>query len=78
MHVGLDMIGPEVLPGLRFPAPGGPGPAEVAGALAMLLGTGRVAAVGIGCTWYPGNGAAAIAAPHLAAALGRLAGHRRR
>lgn len=63
------MIDPEVLPGLRFPAPGGPGLAQVAGALRRLLGTGRVAAVGIACTWYAGNGAAAIVGPHLAAAL---------
>ncbi|HEY6274924.1 MAG TPA: arginase family protein [Streptosporangiaceae bacterium] len=71
VHLDLDVIDSGVLPGLRFPAPGGPGPAEVAGALRMLLATGRVAAVGIACGWYAGNGAAAIVAPHLAAALGR-------
>ncbi len=70
VHVDLDVIDSGILPGLRFPAPGGPGPADVAGAVRMLLGTGRVAAVGIGCTWYPGNGAAAIAGPQLVAALG--------
>jgi hypothetical protein len=31
-------------------------PPEVAGALRGLLGTGRVAAVGIACTWHPGHG----------------------
>jgi len=34
-----------------------------------LLETGRVAAVGLVCTWYPGHGAAARAGADLAAAL---------
>jgi arginase len=63
------VIDPAQLPGLRFPAPGGPSPAQVAGALDMLLGTGRVAAIGVGCTWYPGHSAPAQIRHHLAAAL---------
>jgi hypothetical protein len=51
-------------------APGGPGPAQVADALRLLLGTGRVAAVGIVCGWHPGRGAAARVGPHRQAALG--------
>ena len=47
VHLDLDVIDPAQLPGLRFPAPGGPSPAQVAGALDMLLGTGRVAAIGV-------------------------------
>ena len=70
VHVDLDVIDPGDLPGLRYPAPGGPGLAEVAGALRALLGTGQVAAVGIAATWYPGHGAAAIVDPYLRAALG--------
>jgi len=35
----------------------------------MLLATGRVAAVGIACTWRPGHGAAGAVDPHLGAAL---------
>jgi arginase len=31
-HVDLDVIDPAEVPGLRYPAPGGPGPAEVADA----------------------------------------------
>jgi hypothetical protein len=27
----------------------------VAGALRLLLATGRVAAIGVACTWYPGH-----------------------
>jgi arginase len=66
LYVHLDLAD---LPGLRYPAPGGPGPAAVAGALRMLLGTGQVAAVGIGCTWHPGHSAAARIRPYLEAAF---------
>jgi arginase len=69
LHVDLDVIDPAEVPGLRFPAPGGPGPAQVASALRSLLATGRVAAAGIACTWYPGHGAAPRVRPHLEAAL---------
>jgi hypothetical protein len=31
----------------------------------MLLATGRVAAVGITCTWHPGHSAAARTGPYL-------------
>jgi arginase len=66
------VIDPDVLPGLRYPAPGGARPADVAGALGVLLDTGRVAAVGIACTWYPGHDAAARVAPHLGDVLVNL------
>jgi arginase len=59
VHLDLDVITPDEVPGLRFPAPGGPGSGQVADALRMVLSTDRVAAVGIACTWYPGHGAAA-------------------
>jgi arginase len=69
VHIDLDVIDPVGLPGLRYPAPGGPGLGDVAGALRMLLATGRVAAVGIACTWHPGHGAAAAIGPALDAAF---------
>jgi arginase len=69
VHLDLDVIDPAQLPGLRFPAPGGPGPAQLAGALNALLGTGRVAAIGVACSWYPGHSAAAQIRDHLGAAL---------
>ena len=69
VHVDLDVIDPAALPGLRFPAPGGPGPAQVAEALRFLLDSGRVAAVGIACTWYPGNNAAEQVGSYLNSAL---------
>ncbi|HYZ52334.1 MAG TPA: arginase family protein [Streptosporangiaceae bacterium] len=69
VHLDLDVMDPAEIPGLRYPAPGGPGPAEIADALRMLLRTGRVAAVGIACTWYPGSTAAACISPYLESAF---------
>ena len=69
LHLDLDVIDPAELPGLRYPAPGGTSPAPLADALRWLLGTGRVAAVGLACTWYPGHDAAARVGPDLEAAL---------
>jgi arginase len=69
VHLDLDVIDAAQLPGLRFPAPGGPSPAQVTGALSALLGTGRVAAIGVACTWYPGHSAADRVRQQLGAAL---------
>jgi len=69
VHLDLDVIDPGELPGLRYPAPGGPPSGQVAGTLRRLLGTGRVAAVGIACTWHPGHAAAGRIDPYLQAAL---------
>ena len=60
LHVDLDVVDPGVVPGLRFPAPGGPDLPAVARAVERVLATGRVVAVGLGCTWYPGHGAADV------------------
>ena len=59
VHLDVDVLDPGGLPGLILPVSGGPGPDEVGRALRMLRATGRVAAVGIACTWHPGQGAAA-------------------
>lgn len=69
VHLDLDVADPAEVPGLRYPASGGPGLAQVTGALRTVLGTGRVAAVGIACTWHPGRSAAALIGPQLQAAL---------
>jgi arginase len=65
VHVDLDVIGPPAVPGLRYPVPGGPDPGQLAVALRLLTGTGRVAAVTLACTWRPGHQAAARLAPYL-------------
>jgi arginase len=67
VHLDADVIDPAEIAGLRFPAPGGPGRDAVAAALRVLLGTGRVVALGLACTWRPGYRAAAAIEPVLAA-----------
>jgi len=69
VHVDLDVIDAAVLPGLRYPVPGGPDTAQLADTLRMLLATGQVAALCIACTWHPGHDAAARIAPSLSALL---------
>jgi len=69
LHVDLDVIDGAQLPGVRFPSPGGPDAGQVADALSLLFGTGRVAAVGIACSWFPGHGAARLITPYLEIAL---------
>jgi arginase len=69
VHLDLDVIDPVGVPGLRFPAPGGPNSTQVTAALGALLATGRVAAVGIACTWHPGHDAAAAVGARLESVL---------
>lgn len=69
VHLDLDVIDSADVPGLRYPAPCGPGCADVTEALRMLLATGQVAAVGIACTWHPGHSAAARTGPYLEGTL---------
>ncbi|WP_083459022.1 arginase family protein [Jiangella muralis] len=59
LHLDLDVVDGDLLPGLLFPAPGGPSASDVGQAVRRVLGTGRVAAIGLGCTWHDGHGAAA-------------------
>ena len=69
VHVDLDVINGAGLPGLRFPAPGGPDAAQLADALRVLLATGRVAALGVACSWHPGHASARHVAAQLSAVL---------
>lgn len=52
LHVDLDVIDPMEVPGLRFPAPGGPSVAVTVDALSRLLDSGRVAVLDIACPWH--------------------------
>jgi arginase len=72
VHLDLDVIDPAFLPGLLNATPGGVGPADVAQALGQLVATGRVAAVGIACTWRPGQDDGARIAPYLTDVLVNL------
>jgi arginase len=61
LHIDLDVLGSDVIPGLRYPVAGGPGSDRVRDAALRILSTGRVAAMTIACTWKPGEGAPAAA-----------------
>jgi arginase len=61
VHIDLDVVDPDVLPRLRFPADGGPDLEAVRDAALVLIGTGRVAALTLACTWHPGSPAAEVA-----------------
>lgn len=53
LHVDVDVVDSAQLPGLLFPAPDGPSADAVLDALARVLGTGRVVALDLACTWHP-------------------------
>ncbi|BCJ56314.1 hypothetical protein Asp14428_77890 [Actinoplanes sp. NBRC 14428] len=52
VHVDLDVVDAAELPGLLFPAPGGPPAAEVVAAVRRLRATGRVVLLDIACPWH--------------------------
>lgn len=55
LHVDVDVVDPQVLPGLRYPAPGGPSPDAVLSAARTVMSTGRVAALHVACCWHAGG-----------------------
>jgi arginase len=63
LHLDVDVLDPRDVPGLLFPTPGGPSADAVAAGLRTVLATGRVAAIGVGCTWRSdGPGGPAVTA----------------
>jgi arginase len=53
VHVDMDVTDPGELPGLLFPAPGGPPAADVVAAVRRVVATGRVSVLDIACPWHP-------------------------
>src|SRR5918998_1377121 len=49
LHVDVDVTNPDDLPGVMFPAAGGPSLAEVTAAVRTVVASGGVAAVGLAC-----------------------------
>ena len=72
LHLDLDVVDPGDLPGLLFPAPDGPPVSRVVEAIRQVMDSGRVVAVGLACTWHPGQGASEVMRPHLESALAGL------
>jgi arginase len=70
LHVDVDVCDPAELPGLLFPVPGGLALARLGAAVAGVLASGNVVAIGLACTYRAGSGAgpalAGFAAAHLA------------
>jgi arginase len=56
LHLDIDVADPDDVPGLRYPAAGGPSLDGLLDALARVISTGRVIAVGLAATWRPGPG----------------------
>ena len=55
LHVDVDVIDSAELPGLLFPAPGGPSRNDVVAAITHLRATREIAALNIACTWTSGD-----------------------
>jgi arginase len=51
LHVDADVVDAGELPGLLFPAPGGPSSSAVVAAVRRVLATGRVTVLDIACPW---------------------------
>jgi arginase len=72
VHIDVDVVDPTDMPGMGFPAAGGPSLAAVAEALAALAPTDRLCAVSFGMTFRADGldaGGAAAATDRLAAVL---------
>lgn len=69
LHVDLDVIDGADLPGLKYPVSPGPKLASVQAAIREVLATGRVAGIGLGCTWAAGHGTGERVRTALAAVL---------
>lgn len=61
VHVDVDVVDPEDMPAVNYPAPGGPGLGVVADAVARLARTGRVEAFSVS-SWNPALPDADVAA----------------
>ena len=61
VHIDVDVVDPTDMPGVNYPAPGGPSADAVAQAIAALHGTGRVVALSFS-SWNPALDGADIAA----------------
>ena len=61
VHVDVDVVNPRDMPGVNYPAPGGPSADVVAQAIAALHATGRVVALSFS-SWNPALEGADIAA----------------
>lgn len=52
LHIDVDVVDSDQLPGLRYPVGCGPSAEDVVAAAGRVLATGRVVAVDVACTWF--------------------------
>lgn len=69
LHLDVDVVDPRDLPGLVLPVADGPRLPAVTAAVRRVMATGRVVALGMGCTWHSGRAAAERVRPLVEAAL---------
>ena len=69
VNLDLDIVDPAHVPGLRYPAAGGPDVTTFLRAARVVLDTGRVAALNVACTWNPGHADPAGVRQRLVSAL---------
>jgi arginase len=74
VHLDVDVVNPDEMPALRFPAAGGPSVSAVEASLRALAATGRVVCVTVACTWDPSRPGAAKAAETAERLVGSLVG----
>jgi arginase len=55
LHIDLDVIDADDLPGLLFPVSDGPSASAVVDAVRRIVGTGQVVALDIACPWHPAD-----------------------
>lgn len=61
LHVDVDVIDAQEIPGLRFPAADGPTRSRIVAAVQRLIGSGRVVALDVACPWLEPTGHGDIA-----------------
>lgn len=55
LHIDIDVVDPTLIPGLRFPAPGGPDVEALATALKRIVEGHNIAVVSIAATYRPAS-----------------------
>jgi arginase len=55
LHIDLDVIDADDLPGLLFPVSDGPSASAVVDAVRRIVDTGQVVALDIACPWHPAD-----------------------
>lgn len=69
VNLDLDVVDPAGLPGLRYPAAGGPEAPAVLRAARAVVDSGAIAAFHIACTWHPDHADPGKARDQLVSAL---------